>query len=301
MILGYHSQTPNRDLDLCMRSPFMIDNAMRRITSQTLVPPAVSVRTNAAMQTLRRGARGAAVKTLQLLLNRFGAKPQIPLTGYFGDITWSAVVSFQQLNRIAPYDGIVGPKTWSVLEGKAGKISVDPTQSPRSTGALIEDGIRKSSKYFSDDEMRCKGSSCGCGNAVNIDPVFDQRLLELREAFGRPMKVTSVCRCLAHNTNVGGAKRSFHISDKPAWDGVSGTAAADVAFSDESYRNELGQLAWSLGWRIGLHTKFLHIDSGSHLGAVAQSVFLYDKVTTSVQLAAFKLIVTQNAIAATAK
>ena len=279
----------------------MIDSEMRRLVSQTFVPPAVSVRTNPSMPTLRRGSRGAAVKELQLLLNRFGAKPQIPLTGFFGDITSAAVVNFQRLNRIVPYDGIVGAKTWSVLESKAGKITVDLTQAPQATGALVEDGIRKSSKYFSDDEMRCKGSNCGCGNAVNIDPIFDQRLLELREAFGRPMRLTSVCRCLAHNTKVGGAKASFHISDKPAWKGVTGTAAADVAFSDETYRNELGKLAWSLGWRIGLHTKFLHIDSGSHLGAKAQSVFLYDKVTTSDQLAAFNKVVTKHAIASTAK
>ncbi|MGL4853416.1 MAG: D-Ala-D-Ala carboxypeptidase family metallohydrolase [Phocaeicola sp.] len=61
-------------------------------------------------------------------------------------------------------------------------------------------------KYFKRKEFACK---CGCG----FDAV-DAELLELatrvREFFGKPMVITSACRCPEHNTKVGGAKSSQH-------------------------------------------------------------------------------------------
>lgn len=61
-------------------------------------------------------------------------------------------------------------------------------------------------KYFKRKEFACK---CGCG----FDAV-DAELLELctliREHFGKPMTITSACRCPEHNERVGGAKSSQH-------------------------------------------------------------------------------------------
>lgn len=57
--------------------------------------------------TLRRGARGDDVKTIQ---SEVGAK----IDGVFGPGTEAAVREFQRKSKLVP-DGIVGPKTWAVI------------------------------------------------------------------------------------------------------------------------------------------------------------------------------------------
>jgi hypothetical protein len=58
--------------------------------------------------TLRRGATGDAVRTLQTAL-------QIAVTGTFDGATEAALRAFQRGKGLVP-DGIAGPKTWSMLE-----------------------------------------------------------------------------------------------------------------------------------------------------------------------------------------
>ncbi|HJP95522.1 MAG TPA: N-acetylmuramoyl-L-alanine amidase [Pyrinomonadaceae bacterium] len=61
-----------------------------------------------ARPTLRRGARGDLVKTVQ-------AKIRIDVDGKFGPRTEAAVRQFQRDHDLVP-DGIVGPKTWHALD-----------------------------------------------------------------------------------------------------------------------------------------------------------------------------------------
>ncbi len=65
--------------------------------------------------TLRRGAQGEWVKQLQTTL-------QITADGDFGAVTEAAVRAYQRQHGIVP-DGIVGPKTWAALDGKADKLT----------------------------------------------------------------------------------------------------------------------------------------------------------------------------------
>ena len=69
--------------------------------------------------TLRRGATGSAVARLQTRLIAaevlIGTPHGQPLPEIFGPRTEAAVRRFQRLNDLVP-DGIVGPKTWAVLE-----------------------------------------------------------------------------------------------------------------------------------------------------------------------------------------
>lgn len=69
--------------------------------------------------TLRRGATGSAVGRLQTLLIAAGALEPSPggqpLPELFGPRTEAAVRKFQRLNALVP-DGIVGPRTWALLE-----------------------------------------------------------------------------------------------------------------------------------------------------------------------------------------
>lgn len=123
---------------------------------------------------------------------------------------------------------------------------------------------------FTPDEMRCR---CGCGQVIVSDQFMDA-LQRLRTALGRPMRLTSACRCVAHNQLVGGHPRSLHICDAPQHPGQEGCLAVDVATSDGAYRGQLFSLAWQAGWSIGIHPKFLHLDRRSDLG-LPQNSFDY--------------------------
>ena len=60
------------------------------------------------MRTLQRGSRGNDVRTLQRILHLFE-------DGIFGKLTEEKVKEFQEENGLVP-DGVVGPKTWEVLQ-----------------------------------------------------------------------------------------------------------------------------------------------------------------------------------------
>lgn len=60
------------------------------------------------METLKRGSRGEAVKTLQKALNLLA-------DGIYGPMTEEGVKNFQRANGLTA-DGIVGPKTWTKIQ-----------------------------------------------------------------------------------------------------------------------------------------------------------------------------------------
>ena len=59
---------------------------------------------------------------------------------------------------------------------------------------------------FTENELKCR---CGCGR-FNIDNEFLIRLQAFRYIIGRPLRVTSGCRCKKHNKNEGGVDNSCH-------------------------------------------------------------------------------------------
>ncbi len=73
--------------------------------------PVVPAADAAGRPTLRRGARGEAVKIVQLAV---GANAD----GVFGPSTEAAVRAFQREHQLVP-DGIVGPKSWALIPGAA--------------------------------------------------------------------------------------------------------------------------------------------------------------------------------------
>lgn len=62
------------------------------------------------MKTVKRGAKGGNVKTLQTALNKAGAKPELKVDGIFGPKTEAATKSFQKRKKLTA-DGIAGPVT----------------------------------------------------------------------------------------------------------------------------------------------------------------------------------------------
>lgn len=68
---------------------------------------------------LRLGSTGPAVQELQQLLNAAGVHPPLVVDGSFGPATRAAVIWFQRAHGLDP-DGVVGPRTRTVLYGREG-------------------------------------------------------------------------------------------------------------------------------------------------------------------------------------
>ena len=105
-------------------------------------------------------------------------------------------------------------------------------------------------KNFKQNEFECK---CGCGQC-DMDADFMDMLQQLRDAMGTALYITSGYRCRAHNLNVGGSMRSFHLLGQ----------AADISVDQSGDRVNLVGHALRLGFNgIGIGKKFIHVDNRS--------------------------------------
>lgn len=145
--------------------------------------------------------------------------------------------------------------------------------------------MRVSKAYFSDKELACRDTG-----VVKLNPIFDSKLLQLRNNMNEPMQVNSCCRSQARNEKVGGAKRSFHLYDDTGFP-TGGTCAIDIKRSVyNSYNIKLVEKAWELGFSIGVHPSFFHFDIRSDVTDKPQIVFSYGK-TDPKDLAKWKRLV----------
>ena len=121
-------------------------------------------------------------------------------------------------------------------------------------------------KYFKPAEWQCR---CGCGlDAIDMNLI---RALDfIRERFGRPIIITSGCRCENHNKAVRGQPRSAHLIGP---DGLC--HAVDIACCAPSTRSKLLFLARGFGiTRFGIGSTFLHFDNAPYLPQ--NVIWLYD-------------------------
>ncbi len=110
---------------------------MVAIARATALAPRVA--TLAAPPTLRQGANGPSVVTLQKKLAAAGFNPGAA-DGDFGPKTLAAVKAFQQAKGLAA-DGIVGPKTWNALNAATAPRPTPPASSGGS-GPTLRVGAR---------------------------------------------------------------------------------------------------------------------------------------------------------------
>jgi len=124
--------------------------------------------------------------------------------------------------------------------------------------------------YFPKHELACRSTGI-----IKLDLRFAAALPALRMAAGRSLTPTSVCRTPAHNKASGGHPNSLHLTENPVRN-TNGTMAADLAWrmwpTDEKLA--FARLAWKMGWAVGLHDGFIHVDRRAEIG-LPQSVFLY--------------------------
>lgn len=115
--------------------------------------------------------------------------------------------------------------------------------------------------------------ACPATGIVRLADGFAVHLVDLRVAFGQPMRVNSCCRSEVHNKAIGGHPHSLHVFDHPHHP-INGTAAIDIATPDGPARARLARLAWLRGWSVGRGHGFLHLDC-RHLAGLAQARFSY--------------------------
>ena len=102
-------------------------------------------------------------------------------------------------------------------------------------------------KYFSRSEFACK---CGCGQNT-VDAELLNYLIQIREHFNSPVKVTSGNRCKSHNRAVGGSISSQHLYGRAADIVVRGVDPIEV----QNYASSIGVSG------LGSYETFTHIDS----------------------------------------
>ena len=118
--------------------------------------------------------------------------------------------------------------------------------------------------YFKKSEFACQ---CGCGKN-NIDPRLVEMLNVVREHCGEPpgmpLVVSSGCRCMAHNSAVGGSPTSSHLTGH----------AVDIRALSNTTRFKIIVSALMHGFsRIGIGKTFIHLDND--LSKVPKVFWLY--------------------------
>jgi len=103
------------------------------------------------------------------------------------------------------------------------------------------------SEHFARSEFKCK---CGCDyDTVDYDLLL---ILEaVRSHFGKPITISSGCRCVSHNAAVGGSDRSQHLYGR----------AADIIVSDTDPLLVYDLVDQMGVGGAGLYSGWVHVDS----------------------------------------
>ena len=105
----------------------------------------------------------------------------------------------------------------------------------------------KLSKNFTLSEFACNDGS----KEITIDYELIDKLQQLRDMLGKPIKVTSGYRTVAYNKKCGGIATSNHLIGKAADIKVSGMTPL-----------ELAKVADKIGFKgIGVYPTFTHVDT----------------------------------------
>ncbi len=106
----------------------------------------------------------------------------------------------------------------------------------------------KVSKYFNSEEFACND---GCGFCA-VDIRLLEALTDVREHFGKPVTITSACRCEKYNKEVGGTVKSQHTKGM----------ACDIVIKDVDAKVVQEYLLdkYPDSYGIGRYLQFTHFD-----------------------------------------
>ena len=92
------------------------------------------------------------------------------------------------------------------------------------------------------------------GSGLKMNNVLIEKLQEMRDIFGKPIRIKSGYRSVIHNKKVGGKTNSEHLQGN----------AVDIRIKNSNERYVLLGLALIVGFsRIGVGRDFLHLDISS--------------------------------------
>lgn len=122
-------------------------------------------------------------------------------------------------------------------------------------------------KYFELSEFDCPSGEAPAAEYINLE--FVKKLNAARHSAGVPFVINSGVRSPEHNKEIGGKKKSSHLSTTKG-----GACAADIAATDSVQRWKiLKSLIDQKFNRIGIADTFIHVDDDkSKAGGV---VWLY--------------------------
>lgn len=103
--------------------------------------------------------------------------------------------------------------------------------------------------------FNAKEIACKCCGKTHIDPEAMDALQDLRDLWGKPIRITSGHRCKDHNAKVGGKENSQHLK-----------LAFDCAIPTDE-QGDFAAMADGVGFTgIGVYPKrgFVHLDMGPH-------------------------------------
>lgn len=108
------------------------------------------------------------------------------------------------------------------------------------------------SAHFDRKEFACK---CGCGfDTIDIETLDVLEMIRLH--FGKPVRITSGCRCHNHNRKVGGSEKSQHVFGRAADIQVVDIEPSQVyGFLQEQFPRKYG---------LGLYQSWIHVDTRSN-------------------------------------
>jgi uncharacterized protein YcbK (DUF882 family) len=110
----------------------------------------------------------------------------------------------------------------------------------------LDDGDVRLSPHFTLSEFRCRDGS----RVVLVHDGLVLLLEQIREHFGRPIKINSAFRTQRYNAIIGGVPKSRHIRGYAADISINGVPPDDVA----SFAEDIG------AGGVGRYSTFTHVD-----------------------------------------
>lgn len=159
----------------------------------------------------------------------------VPVKGWL--IGYAVDFVVEKLNALTG-KSFAAPSSFVVMEVEAASVDVPVSKVDAKIESLrkqyqIEPPLKAGylSKNFTKKEFACK---CGCGFA-SPNPKLVEGLQALRDLLGKPIVISSACRCVSHNKAVGGEVNppSQHTRGAAADISVAGMSVSALAAAAE--------------------------------------------------------------------
>jgi len=166
------------------------------------------------------------------------------------------IIENRAYGRLADIFKYLGVKTEFEPGSKEHNLYIEvPKEKDNSEGAALGSSMNdvQATPNFNLQEFQCKGTNCGCNNAVKAHPEVLRRLQMMRDDLDAPIRVNSAFRCPSHNSSVGGGSASRHVVGDAA--DISADNLKRLGELCEEYFGDGGIGTYDWGYHVDLHTR----------------------------------------------